>query len=453
MDNQSVFLLMLPAFFECVVLFGIFSYLGIHVIKRKVIFVDLAFAQIAALGILIAFLFGIPPHTKESFVFGMGLTAIGATVITLSRFRESKIPQEAIIGLIYAIAAAIAILLVDKAPHGAEHIKEILTGSILWVKWEKIGATAAVYALVGLFHYIFRDKFLLISNDPEKAWASGINVRFWDFLFYVSFGLVITMSVDTAGILIVFVFLVAPAIIAIILTDRMLYQLLIGWGLGVVVTILGLFVAYVVDLPTGPAVIGAYAIAIIVIAGILYNIRSSHRVIALRNTIIVTVLFAAAFALMFPSAYLMRSYLGEHTHEHGAHKEFPSHTEQIEAEKPVQSELEKMVALFERSVEEGQEKMAEIQDIQFILGLFVQVVDPEAKSVIVNHALELDKKIGASLVLDYLREDPPLFYRQNVLLKLNEISEKSFEFDVSQPFLSETNQKAAQQLIEEYNLD
>ncbi len=452
MDSKSVFLLMLPAFFECLVLVGIHSYLGIHVIKRKVIFVDLAFAQIAALGILIAFLFGIPPHTKESFIYAMGLTFIGAVVISLSRFKASKIPQEAIIGLIYAIAAAVAILLVDKAPHGAEHIKEVLTGSILWVKWKTIFTTAAVYSGVGLFHYIFRDKFLLISSDPEKAWASGIKVRLWDFLFYASFGLVITMSVDTAGVLIVFVFLVAPAIIAIILTDRMSYQLLIGWGLGVVVTIIGLFVAYVVDLPTGPAVIGAYAIAIIVIAGILYNIRSSNRIIALRNTIIVTALFAIALALMFPSAYLMRLYMGERVHEHGAHQEFPNHMEAIESENTGKPEMAELVTLLERSMEERDKKLMEIQDIKLIQELFEKVVDPEAKSAIVIRALEIDQKIGASLVLEYLKDDPPLFYRQSVVMILNEISEESFEFDVSQSFSSEINQKVANRLIKIYNL-
>ncbi len=447
MDSQSVFLLMLPAFFECLVLFGIFSYLGIHVIKRKIIFVDLAFAQIAALGILIAFLFGIPPHTKESFVFAMGLTVIGAIVITLSRFKEHKIPQEAIIGLIYAIAAAIAILLIDKAPHGAEHIKEILTGSILWVKWEKIGATAVVYALVALFHYIFRDKFLLISDDPERAWASGINVRLWDFLFYVSFGLVITMSVDTAGILIVFVFLVAPAIIAIILTDRMLYQLLIGWGLGVVVTVTGLFVAYVLDLPTGPTVIGAYAIAIIVVAGILYNVRSFNRLLALRNTIIVTVLFAGAFALMFPAAYLMRSYMGERVHEHGAHQEFSNHMEVKE------NESEGKILLEDLSLEEIKETLAAVKDFDDLEKFWEENQDVEIQSAIIVRALELDLEKGTFLALVFLKNDPPLFFRQNVVSKLSEVTGEEYGFDVSQPYASEVNQQAAKQLTEQYHLE
>ncbi len=441
MDSSSVFLLMLPAFFECLVLVGIHSYLGIHVIKRKVIFVDLAFAQIAALGILIAFLFGIPPHTKEAFVFAMGLTFIGAVVISLTRFKESKIPQEAIIGLIYAIAAAVAILLIDKAPHGAEHIKEVLTGSILWVKWKTIGVTAAVYALVGLFHYIFREKFLLISNDPVKAWASGINVRLWDFLFYASFGLVITMSVDTAGVLIVFVFLVAPAIIAIIITDRMLYQLLIGWGLGMIVTTIGLFISYVGDLPTGPAVIGAYAVAIIFIAAILYNVRSQNRKLAFRNTAIVAITFIVALFLMFPSAQIMRFYLGENVHEHGAHREYSG---QLEEER---KEVARNNSFTNEGTKDVMKKLPAINDIDLLEQIFAGSQDDQERSAIVSRALEIDRSRGTLMMIAFLNEDPPFFFRQEVISKLHEITGEQFEFDARQPFSSEVNQRAAARLI------
>ena len=221
-------LMMLP-FMECLVLVGIHSYLGIHVIKRKVIFVDLALAQIAALGTIVAFLFGIHPQTPGAYVFSLLFTFIGAAVFSLTRLRDERIPQEAVIGLVYALAAAVAILIIDRAPHGAEHIKEVLTGSILWVKWQTVVIAAVVYAAVGVFHYVFRERFLLISNDPDEAYRRGINVRLWDFLFYMSFGLVITLSVNTAGVLLVFVFLVVPAIMAISITDRLMHQLLIGW--------------------------------------------------------------------------------------------------------------------------------------------------------------------------------------------------------------------------------
>ena len=155
--HLSIWDIMAPAFFECLILVGIHSYLGIHVIKRKVIFVDLALAQVAALGTTLGFLFGIMPGTTGAYWFSLGFAILGAAIFSLSRFRHEKIPQEAIIGLVYALAAAIAILVIDKAPHGAEHIKELLTGSILWVKWKTIFHAALVYAGVGLFHFIFRE--------------------------------------------------------------------------------------------------------------------------------------------------------------------------------------------------------------------------------------------------------------------------------------------------------
>jgi zinc/manganese transport system permease protein len=210
--NLSIWDIMAPAFFECLILVGIHSYLGLHVLRRKVIFVDLALAQIAALGTTVGFLFGVMPGTTGAYWFSLSFAFIGAAVFSISRIRHEKIPQEAVIGLAYAIAASIAILVIDKAPHGAEHIKEILTGSILWVKWSTIFNAAIVYSLVGVFHYIYKDRFILISENPEEAYKQGISVRFWDFLFYVSFGIVITHSVGTAGVLLVFVFLVVPAI-------------------------------------------------------------------------------------------------------------------------------------------------------------------------------------------------------------------------------------------------
>ena len=212
MDLTQALQVMFPPFVLCLLMVGMLSYLGLHVIKREIIFVDLALAQIAALGALIGFLLGIPLHTQASYWFSIALTAVAAGVFTLTRTRESTLPQEAVIGLVYAIAAAAAIIFMDKAPHGAQHIKDILTGSILWVQWETVGFVAAVYATVGILHLVFRRQFLLISEDVEAARAQGLRVGLWDFLFYLSFGFVITASVGTAGVLLVFVFLVAPAV-------------------------------------------------------------------------------------------------------------------------------------------------------------------------------------------------------------------------------------------------
>ncbi len=294
----SIVDIMLPAFAECLVLVGIHSYLGIHVIKRKVIFVDLSLAQIAALGTTVAFLFGLSPQSEGAYWFSLGFTMLGAAIFSLSRFKNEKIPQEAVIGLVYALAAAIAILVVDKAPHGAEHIKEIMTGSILWVQWPTIIKAAIVYALVGGFHFLFRDRFILISNNPEAAYARGINVRFWDFLFYLSFGIVITHSVNTAGVLLVFVFLVVPAIATMMITDKLWLQLVIGWTMGTLVSVIGLALSYYLDLPSGPTVVTTYGLVLLVLSLVLYIVRAENRMIAVRNValgIVTTILLAFIF--------------------------------------------------------------------------------------------------------------------------------------------------------------
>lgn len=275
--ESSALKIMIPAFAECLVLVGIHSYLGLHVIKRKVIFVDLALAQIAALGATVGFLFGMDPTSRAAFIFSMVFTFLGAAVFAITRLRRDRVPQEAIIGLVYALAAAVAILVIDKSPHGAEHIKDLLTGTILWVKWPEIITSAVAYSLVGLFHYLLRHRFIRITEDPEGAFKEGTWVRLWDFLFYLSFGFVITFSVRTAGVLLVFVFLVAPAISAVLLTDRWRSQLVIGWGMGTVVTMVALYLSYALDLPSGPTVVSFYGLVLVIVALLAYMLRAEVR--------------------------------------------------------------------------------------------------------------------------------------------------------------------------------
>jgi zinc/manganese transport system permease protein len=285
---MSIFELMAAPFAECMVLVGIHTYLGIHVLRRRVIFVDLALAQIAALGTMVGFLFGIMPETSAALIVSMAFTFAGAAIFALSRGKiargeadkKNRIPQEAVIGLVYAITAATAVLVVEKT-QGAEHLKDILVGSILWVKWVDVGMAAAAYALVGVIHFIFRRQFMLISDDPEEATRQGLSIRAWDFFFYVTFGFVIAFSTRVAGVLLVFVFLVAPAIMAFLITTRVKHQLLIGWGMGTVVTVIGLVLSYLCDLPSGPSVVAFYGIALLLGALIRYVARSPRRFKAL----------------------------------------------------------------------------------------------------------------------------------------------------------------------------
>ena len=262
------FLIFMAApFAACLVLVGIHAYLGIHVLARGVIFVDLALAQIAALGRTGAFLAGYELNSWEAYFLSLAATILGAAVFSLTRLRQRKIPQEAVIGIAYAVAAAAGVLVIDKAPHGAEHLKDLLVGSILWVTWREVLEVAGLYTLLGLFHWIFRERFLVISLDESEAVRRGWSVRFWDFVFYVSFGLVITRSVQIAGVLLVFSFLIVPAVCASLFADRLIWRLAIGWGVGFVVSAIGCSISYVADLPTGAAVVCTFG-AVLVLLGL-----------------------------------------------------------------------------------------------------------------------------------------------------------------------------------------
>jgi zinc/manganese transport system permease protein len=266
--------LMAAPFVACAVLVGIHAYLGLHVIQRKIIFVDLALAQIAALGATFGFLLGVSPHSQTAYGFSLCFAVVGAGIFALTRMRHERIPQEAIIGIVYAVALAAAILVADRAPEGSEHIKESLTGSLLWVRWPVIFKTAAIYALVGLLHVALRKRFFQISFDPEQAYAEGRLVRLWDFIFYVTFAFVITSSVAIAGVLVVFSFLVIPAVIATLFAHRISTRLTLGWVVGIAACVVGLVASYRFDLPSGPSVVVSLGGALL-LAGMLYSILAA----------------------------------------------------------------------------------------------------------------------------------------------------------------------------------
>ncbi len=396
--NVNMIEIMLPAFAECLVLVGIHSYLGIHVIKRKVIFVDLALAQIAALGTTFAFLFGIDPTTPGAYWFSLGFTLIGAAIFSVSRIRNEKIPQEAVIGLVYALAAAVAILVIDRAPHGAEHIKEIMTGSILWVKWETILSAAIVYALVGIFHFVFRDKFLLISNHPELAYQRGINVRLWDFLFYASFGIVITHSVRTAGVLLVFVFLVVPAIATIMLTDKLWLQLIIGWTMGTIVSMLGLYISYVADLPSGPTVVSTYGLVLLLLSLVLYVVRAPRKSLALRN-------LGTGFAvfLLTVGAFFV---LGQ-TFKSRHHSEIEQHTA-VTGEGAEQ----KMLNISDAELREMLQNIHTVAELDRV---YHRLDNPYQQFEVLKRLVQVDEKLGALHLIDLLESCRIPFLRQKAL--------------------------------------
>jgi zinc/manganese transport system permease protein len=246
---------LLAPFVASLILTGIHAYLGVHVVERGVIFVDLALAQFAALGATVAILFEMDPHAGASYWISLGFTFLGAAIFSVARMRRSRIPQEAFIGIAYAVASAAAILAMSKATGETEHLKDMLVGNILSVSWPEVTRTALLYGAIGLFHFIFRKNFLLISMDPKAAEAKGISIRLWDFLFYASFGFVVTSSVAIAGVLLVFCYLIVPSVGAMLFADRIGRRLAIGWTMGTLVSALGCYLSVAWDFPTGATIV------------------------------------------------------------------------------------------------------------------------------------------------------------------------------------------------------
>ena len=276
---------MLWPLIACLVLTGILLYLGVHVIARKVIFVDLALAQIAALGTVIGVLLGyeVGKDTNALYLYSLAFTIFGAFLFSVTKTKREKIPHEAIIGIVYAVTFASTILVLSKSALGPQELDHIIKGELLWVQSEVVIKTAIIYAVVGLFHFIFRKKFMAISLDPDKAEAAGVNVHLWDFLFYMSFGFVITSSVAIAGVFLVFSYLVIPSVGAMLLSDKLSTRLTIGWIAASIISFIGVKWSYNSGLPTSPAIVVVLAAALVVSGLYSYLKNSPRKSIALRN--------------------------------------------------------------------------------------------------------------------------------------------------------------------------
>ncbi|MCI0545706.1 MAG: metal ABC transporter permease [Candidatus Rokubacteria bacterium] len=268
MTGDLLALMWIP-FLMCLVLTGIHAYLGFHVIAREVVFVDIAMAQIAALGATAAFLFGHELDSPVSYQVALGATLVGALVLALTRSRERHLSQEAVIGVVYAVSAAGAVLLADRSPHGAEHLRGMLVGSLLSVTGGEVVKVAVLYAAVGAFHWLCRRPFFLISIDPGRAFREGWRVRLWDFLFYASFGIVVTSSVRIAGVLLVFSYLIVPALAGILVGGGIGRRLAVGWAFGASVSALAMVASALIDLPTGATVVCAFGASLLVLAALV----------------------------------------------------------------------------------------------------------------------------------------------------------------------------------------
>lgn len=240
---------LLAPFVMCLLLVVIHCYLGLHVLARGVVFVDLSLAQVASFGATVALLWDPEHQSSTGYFVALVGTFIAAAIFAMARRFEQKLSQEALIGITYAFASAAVVLVIDKLAHGAEHLKEALVGQILWVTWSDVLKTFSIYSVVGLIHWKFRDKFLRNSFQSEHGhW-------FWDFLFYALFGVVITSSTSIAGVLLVFSFLIVPAVLSSLFATSITKRLLFGWLLGAVISLLGMILSYKLDLPVGAVLV------------------------------------------------------------------------------------------------------------------------------------------------------------------------------------------------------
>jgi zinc/manganese transport system permease protein len=246
-------------------------YLGLHIVQRGVIFVDLALAQTAAFGTCMSLVFGYDVHDWQSYAFSLGFTFVGAVLLTFTRSRNQRVPQEALIGIVYVVAAAAAILALSKSAGGNEELQRSLVGELLVVTPSDVMKTFGLFVGVGVVHYLFRKKFLAISENPIKAAESGLNVRWWDFVFYMLFGIVVTSFVHIGGVLLVFTYLVVPAVCAAYLVDSLLAKFALGWGIATTASLLSLFITAKVDLPIGAAIVCVLGLVLLLVV-ILHKI-------------------------------------------------------------------------------------------------------------------------------------------------------------------------------------
>lgn len=274
----EVFSHMLWPLLASFVLVGIHAYLGIHIIARKVIFVDLALAQIAGLGAVYAVFIGFSLETDSWVIkaISVGFTLLGALLFAFTQKNDERVPHEAIIGIIYAGALSVTILLTANLPHGADEVQQMLAGNILWVTPEEVKTTALLYAGIGIIHIIFRRPFFALSRDISLGHPLSFKQRLWDFLFYATFGVVVTSSVGIGGVLLVFGYLVIPSVLAVILVQSALLRLIIAWTTGLIISTLGVISSYHLDLPSGPTIVVLLA-ALLIIVGIILSFMRSPR--------------------------------------------------------------------------------------------------------------------------------------------------------------------------------
>ena len=440
---------MLAPLLACLILSITHVYLGIHVVARKVIFVDLALAQIAALGATYATTLGYDANVSGDglvvALFSLAFTFAGAGLFSIARMRKERVPQEAFIGIVYAAASAAAVLILSKSPTGGEELKHMLVGDILLVSIPTIINDAILYSLVGVFHIAFRRRFLAISVDAEKAQASGINIRVWDLLFYMTFGVLVTRSVAIAGVLLVFSYLVIPAVIAQMWSDTIKGRLLIGWTVALSASVAGILWSFASDYPTGPAVVMTLA-SFLIVSGAAYSIRYSpapaRAALQVAIFLLIGVVFFGTLSTFRKGASaestaglsIVDRLLEELNHDETASQlDAISHLDDVDDPRIVPA----LTGLLgetqsDQVVENIAETLAKKKDPQAAPALRAALqkdYDPFLKLSLASALVELKDKAGFAVLIDILKSDEPVLLRSQALETLKAKAGQDFGYN------------------------
>lgn len=430
-------------FLACIVMLAILCYIGIHVLKREIIFIDIALAQIAAVGAIAAdVIFHIHDHSIYAHILAVGTTIAAAAFFAIVRRRIRQVPLEAVIGVSYAVSAAAALFLVGVAPGGHVHIEEMLSGSILWATWNDVVWSAGIFAAVGLCFYAFRRPFRMISEDYEGAVAGGYNTVGWDFLFYVLVGIVITTAVRVAGVVVVFTFLIIPATLSAAIASGWMGRLLVAWVFAAVSAAVGLLFAERFDFSVGPA-IALFLGEALVVVGVLRLAR-----VARGATAVVCLLISVTLGVWFVGGSTARD--ARPKGGFGAAPEAASithaHSHGVDPPPRVADDTDPETDEIDRS------RLASLTDVAQLEALYNDDIGVEERSEVVCRTLEVDARSGARMAIEFLRNDPPLLFRLTVVDKIEEVTSLDISYDIDQAFTTPPNQEAVARLTSELGM-
>jgi len=424
-------------FLACLVMLSILCYIGIHVLKREIIFIDIALAQIAAVGAIAAnVIFHFHGHSIYANALAMASTVVAAAFFAVVRRRVVQIPLEAVIGVSYAVSAAAALFLVGVAPGGHVHIQEMLAGSILWATPSEIVWSACVFVAVGSCFYLFRKPFRAISENYEDALAKGYNTQGWDFLFYALVGVVITTTVRIAGVVVVFTFLIIPATLSAVFASAWTGRLLVAWVAGAVSTALGLLFADRYDFSVGPSIALFLGVTLVVVS----LLRLAR--VAKMATAVAWLVVAVALGTWFAAGSVARGSgsgrglggalsAGAITHAHPEHGEpLAEHTGDV----------------ADAGDEITADRLATIADVEQLGSMYARATGVEEKSLVACRMLEVDVRSGVPMAIDFLEDDPPLLFRLTIVDKLEEVTGRDVPYDIDQPFAAPSNREAVADL-------